>query len=114
MHAHYIEVVTCEVEAVTQAYIKTNSVEFSEPIAELGNAITARLSDGGLVGVRAPLQEDEAPTIRPYWLVNDIQVALAESVSAGAEIVHPPLELDGFGTFAIYSQGGIMQGLWQL
>ena len=30
------------------------------------------------------------------------------------EIAHPPMELPGYGTFAIYIQGGIQFGLWQL
>ena len=37
-----------------------------------------------------------------------------ESVEAGAEGAHPPLEIPGRGTFAIYIQGGVHHGLWQL
>jgi hypothetical protein len=35
-----------------------------------------RSREGGLIGVRAPLHESEAPVVRPYWLVADIEAAL--------------------------------------
>ena len=69
---------------------------------------------GGLVGVRAPMRETEEPVVRPYWLVDDIEAAVAAAVKAGGEIAHPPMEIPGHGTFAIYIQGGIHHGLWQL
>lgn len=77
-------------------------------------ARTASFAGGGLVGVRAPLRGDEDPVVRPYWLVPDIQAALAAAVRLGGQIAHPPLEIPGHGTFAIYYQGGNDHGLWQL
>ena len=65
------------------------------------------------MGVRAPLHETEEPVVRPYWLVDDIQTALAAAVAAGAQVIHPPLLIPGHGTFAITLQGGIQHGLWQ-
>jgi predicted enzyme related to lactoylglutathione lyase len=73
----------------------------------------AELAGGGRVGVRAPMHESEEPVVRPYWLVDDIEAALATAVAAGAEVAHPPLEIPGQGTFAIYFLGGTQQGLWQ-
>ena len=32
----------------------------------------------------------------------------------GALVAHPPLEIPGNGTFAIYIQGDVDHGLWQL
>jgi hypothetical protein len=32
----------------------------------------------------------------------------------GGQIAHPPMEIPGHGTFAIYIQGGIHHGLWQM
>jgi len=52
--------------------------------------------------------------VRPYWLVDDIEAALAAAVAAGGEGAHPPLEIPGHGTFAIYIQAGVHHGLWQL
>ena len=52
--------------------------------------------------------------VRPYWLVDDIDAAAAAAVKAGAEIAHPPMALPGHGKFAIYIQGGIQHGLWQV
>ncbi|HVE78750.1 MAG TPA: hypothetical protein VNA89_07805 [Gemmatimonadaceae bacterium] len=113
MQIHYLEIVTGEVDAVCVAYEARNGVRFGTPDAGLGGARTAKMPGGGLVGVRAPLRETEAPVVRPYWLVNDIEAAVASAVQAGGEVAVPPMEIPGHGTFAIYLQGGIDHGLWQ-
>lgn len=114
MRIHYLEVVTPDVDATCRAYERLYDVSFGEPDATLGNARTAELSNGGLVGVRAPMHEAEEPVVRPYALVDDIDAAVEAVGGAGAEIAHPPLEIPGHGKFAIYMQGGIHHGLWQL
>lgn len=96
------------------AYTAASGVQFGGPDAALGNARTAALPGGGLLGVRAPLRESEEPVVRPYWLVDDIEAALAAAVKAGGQIAHPPLLIPGHGTFAIYIHGGIQHGLWRL
>lgn len=113
MQIHYLEIVTKEVDAVCGVYAAANGAEFSQPDAGLGNARTAELPGGGLVGVRRPMRETEEPIVRPYWLVDDIEAAVAAAAEAGAEIAHPPMEIPGHGTFAIYIQGGVNHGLWQ-
>ena len=113
MHIYYLEIVTKDVDAVCAAYARANGAQFSGPDARLGNARTTALQGGGLVGVRAPMHEAEESVVRPYWLVNDIEAAVAAAVEAGGEIAHPPMEIPGHGTFAIYIQGGIHHGLWQ-
>ena len=69
MQIHSLEIVTKKVVAVCAAPrghpASTNGVPFGEPDARLGNARTAALAGGGLVGVRAPLRETEVPVIRP-------------------------------------------------
>lgn len=110
---HYLEIVTSDVDGVIAAYASALDAQFSEPDAALGGARTAPLPDGGLVGVRAPLRGDEAPVVRPYWLVPDIDAALDAAVRAGGQVAHPPLEIPGHGTFAIYHQGGNDHALWQ-
>ncbi len=114
MKVHYLEIVTPEVDEVCAVYAAANGLEFGDPVPELGNARTASLPGGGLVGVRAPLRPDEEPVVRPYWLVDDIEAAVAAAEEAGAMIAHPPLEIPGYGTFAIYIVGGVQHGLWQL
>ena len=114
MQIHYLEIVTKEVDAVCAACAAANGVQFGKPDAGLGNARTVALPGGGLVGVRAPMHESEKPVVRPYWLVDDIEAAVAAAVEAGGEVAHPPMEIPGHGTFAIYIQGGIHHGLWQL
>ena len=110
---HYLEIVTKEVDAVCAAYEAANGVRFGTPDPGLGNARTAKMPGGGLVGVRAPLRETEEPVVRPYWLVDNIEAAVAAATEAGGKIAHPPMEIPGHGTFAIYLQGGIDHGFWQ-
>jgi predicted enzyme related to lactoylglutathione lyase len=114
MKIHYLEIVTRDVDTVCAAYASAHKVQFGEPDAGLGNARTAALAGGGLVGVRGPLRETEEPVVRPYWLVSDIHAAVAAVGQAGGEIAVPPLEIPRHGTFAIYVLGGNDHGFWQL
>ena len=114
MQIFYLEIVTKEVDAVCATYAAANRVQFGKPDAVFGNARTAAMPGGGLLGVRAPLRDTEEPVVRPYWLVDDLEAALAAAVKAGGKIAHPPMEIPGgHGTFAIYIQGDIDHGLWQ-
>ncbi len=114
MQIHYLEVVTPDVDAVCAAWAAAHGLAFGEPDERLGNARTAPMAGGGLVGVRAPLRPDEEPVVRPYVLVDDIEKALAAAVEAGGVVAHPPLEIPGHGKFAIYFVDGRQLGLWQL
>lgn len=114
MKIHYLEIVTNEVAAVCEAYTAAADVQFSAPDAAFGNARTAPLSGGGMIGVRAPMHAGERPVVRPYRLVNDIGETFAAAVRAGGQVAVPPMEIPGHGTCAIYFQGGIEHGLWQL
>ena len=114
MKIQYLEIVTHEVDAVCAGYAATMDMHFGAPDAALGNARTAARPGGGLVGVRAPMHATEEPVVRPYWLVEDIEAAVAAAAEGGAEIAHPPLEIPSVGTFAITIQGGIQHGFWQL
>jgi predicted enzyme related to lactoylglutathione lyase len=113
MQVYYLEIVTKDVDAVCAAYAAAKGVQFGEPDAGLGNARTAPMPGGGLVGVRAPLRETEQPVVRPYWLVDDIEAAVAAAAKSGAVIALPPMKLPGHGTCAICIQGGIEHGFWQ-
>jgi uncharacterized protein len=114
MQVQYLEIVTKDVDAVCAAYGAATGAQFGKPDAGLGNARTAPLPGGGLVGVRAPLRQTEEPVVRPYLLVDDIEAAVAAAVDAGGKLAHPPMEIPGHGTFAIYILGGVDHGLWQL
>jgi uncharacterized protein len=121
VQVHYLEIVTPDVEIVTpdvgatcDALAKLHAVTFAAPAPELGNARTAKLRGGGLVGVRAPMRPDEEPVVRPYVLVDDIAAAVEKAKTAGGEIALPPTEIAGRGQCAIYVQGGIQHGLWEL
>lgn len=110
----YLEVVTAELDATCAALEKQHGVRFSEPVAALGNARTATLEGGGRLGVRKPMREDEAPVVRPYLLVDDLESAVKAAKAAGAEIAMLPTAIPGHGKFAIYVQGGVQYGLWEL
>jgi len=110
----YLEIVTPAVDETCDVLTKTHDIVFSDPIAELGNARTAELSDGGRISVRAPMRDTETPVVRPYLLVDDIEAAVEIAKKSGAEIAIPPMKIPGQGTFSIYILGGIEHGLWQL
>ena len=114
MKVQYLEIVTKDVDGVCAAYAAALGLEFGGPDPGLGGARTASMAGGGLVGVRGPLRSNEEPVVRPYWLVEDIEAALAAAVQAGGVVAHPPMLIPGHGTFAIYLQGGNDHGLWQL
>lgn len=114
MRIHYLEIVTREVDATCATHEQLNGVTFGEADPGLGNARTAALKNGGMIGVRAPMHESEESVVRPYLLVNDIDAAVATVVNTGGEIAHPPMEIPGHGKFAIFIQGGIHYGLWQV
>ena len=110
----YLEIVTPDVKATCDALEKLHGVTFGDLVAELGNARTAALKDGGRLAVRAPMRPDEEPVVRPYVLVKDIAAAVESAEAAGGQIAMPPTEIPGEGRFAIYLQGGIQYGLWEL
>ncbi len=114
MQVQYLEVVTADVAATCSTLEKVHGVSFGEPVAALGNARTATLRDGGRIGVRAPMHAEEQPLVRPYLLVEDIEAAVKAAEAAGAVFAMYATEIPGHGKFAIYFQGGIQYGLWEL
>lgn len=113
LQVHYLEIVTKDVDKVCAAYAAAGGVKFGPPNAGLGGARTAPMPGGGMVGVRAPLRDTEAPVVRPYWLVKDIKAAVAAARKAGGEVAMEPTDIPGLGRFAIYVQGGVDHGLWE-
>ncbi len=114
MKIHYLEIVTRDVDASVALYSKIHGVSFGVVDENLGGARTAKLANGGTLGIRAPMRDTETPVVRPYFLVHDIVEAVAAAGQAGAEIAMQPTEIPGRGKFAIFIQGGIESGLWQV
>ncbi|MEM7393359.1 MAG: hydroxylase [Verrucomicrobiota bacterium] len=114
MNIQYLEIVTPEVDPVCETYARLHDTTFAESDPNLGGARTAKLANGGLVGVRAPLRDTETPVVRTYYLVKDIEQAVKTAAEAGAEIAMGPTEIPDSGQFAIFIQGGIETGLWQV
>jgi hypothetical protein len=52
MQLHYLEIVTPEVDATCTTYAQLHGVTFTDPEPGLGNARTAKLDNGGMIGVR--------------------------------------------------------------
>jgi len=113
MKVQYLEIVTPEVQAVCEKYSKLHNVSFGKTDPNLGGAFTAKLSNGGMIGVRAPMHEAENPVVRHYILVEDIKATVESAEKCGAQLALPPMELAGHGTCAIVIQGGIEFGYWQ-
>lgn len=113
MKIQYLEIVTPDVDAVCSCYEKVHGVSFGAPVEAFGNARTAPLDGGGMVGVRAPMHESEEPVVRPYWQTDDVEAAAQAAADAGGEIAHPPMEIPGHGKFAIYINGVNHHGLWE-
>ena len=111
---YYLEIVTPDVGQLCSSYSKALGISFSDTIAELGNARTAALSSGGLIGIRAPMHDVEEPTTRPYYLVDDIETAVKEAEQAGAHIAVPPMEIPSRGQCAIIMFGAVQCGFWQI
>ena len=114
MRVHYLEIVTKDVDAARELYSAIHGVTFGDADQSLGGARTAQMTDGGIMGIRAPMHDGEKPVTRAYILVEDIEAAVAAAKKSGAEIAVPPMKIPGHGTCAIYFQGGIEAGLWQL
>jgi predicted enzyme related to lactoylglutathione lyase len=114
MDIHYLEIVTTDVEANCALYSAIHGVTFGDADPNLGGARTARLDDGKLLGVRAPMHDGEKPVVRPYVLVEDIAAAVAVAAKSGAQVIVPPMTIPGHGTCAIVYQSGIESGLWQV
>lgn len=114
MKLHYLEIVSPDVDAVCAGYAAALGVTFGAADPMLGGARTAPLPDGGTIGVRGPLRDDEEPIVRPYWLVDDLEAALGAAAKQGAFVALSAMEIPGKGTIAIYIQGGVNHGLWQL
>jgi uncharacterized protein len=114
MQVQYLEIVTRDIDGICAHYSKVHGIVFGEPDPNLGGARTAKLTRGGMLGIRGPLRETEFPVVRPYMLVDDIAASVAAAADAGAQIALPPTELPSHGTCAIVIQGGIHCGLWQL
>jgi hypothetical protein len=84
MKVHYLEIVSLDVDAVCKAFEAVHNVSFGEADASLGGARTCTLSDGCIIGIRSPLRDTEDPIVRPYWLVEDIEIAVTNVESQGA------------------------------
>ena len=114
MKIQYLEIVTTDVDAACELYSQMHGVTFGNADQSLGGARTAKLANGGMLGIRAPLRPTEKPVVRPYVLVEDIKAAVAAAAESGAVVAMPPTEIAGHGQFAIVIHGGIESGLWQL
>ena len=113
MAVYYLEIVSNEVDALTELYHRMHGLSFGPPDPDLGQARVATQADGALVGIRKPLAAHEQPIMRTYLVVEDIRQAVDEAEESGATIAYPPTRQGDQGTFAIVIQGEVEHGLWQ-
>jgi uncharacterized protein len=113
MVVHYLEIMSNDVDALTELYQRTYGLSFGPPDPDLGQARIASHADGAVVGIREPLAAHEQPIMRTYFAVEDIQHAVKEAEESGATIAYPPARQGNHGTFAIVIQGDVEHGLWQ-
>lgn len=59
------------------------------------------------------MAEHEAPILRTYVAVPDIQKAAKAAESQGAMIAYAPTKQGEYGTFCIVIQDELQHGLWQ-
>jgi len=114
MNIHFLEIVTCDVEKHMKILSASQSLSFTGPVAEFGNAMVAEAPGGGRISVRAPMHEQEDSAIRPYMLTDDIEAAVKAAEDAGAMIAMAPTPVPGQGSFAIYFIDEAQHGLWQV
>ena len=115
MQVQYLEIVTKDMQATCDLYSQIHGVTFGEPVEVLGNARTTDMPDGSMLGIRAPMHDAEGQVVRPYFLTEDIEAAVATAEKAGATIAMGATSIPGSdGKFAIIFQGEIQSGLWQL
>ena len=113
MQVHYVEIVSKSVEKQCEVLEQVHGLSFGPEVQDLGQARVAKTANGGLIGVRAPLAENEQPIVRVYFAVDDMTKAVTAAEAAGAVIAYPPTKQGETGTWAIYILDGIQYGLWQ-
>lgn len=111
---HYLEIITPDAEAARDFYSQAYGWRFSDMAPELGNSFVASLPGGSLCSIRAPMHDQEKPTVRTYIRVTDISTSIQRTAELGATVALDPVEIAGRGKIAIYLYGGIEQGLWQV
>ncbi len=108
---HYIEHVSVDPAAAIQT-LEATGWRFGEPKEELGGARIAERR-GLIVAVRGELTPGEAPVMRAYTRVADLDAAYNAALAAGATDMLSSMEIPGRGRIAIYGIGGLEMGLWQ-
>ena len=113
MTIRYLEIVSKDVDREIAILEVQKGIRFGDPVAALGGARTATLSEGSRIGVRAPMHDAEEAVARPYFLTDTLQETVDAAIANGAELAVPPMELPGQGTIALYFVDGVQYGLWQ-
>ena len=114
MKIHYLEIVCPNPKETAESLGIVHGAEFAGPVGHFGNAYIMTRQDGSRIGVRAPMHESETPVTRPYILCSNVKAAVEALEARGVIIMHPPLEIPGEGTFAIYMENDIQYGLWEV
>jgi predicted enzyme related to lactoylglutathione lyase len=90
MAIHYLEIVSDDVDILTEVYQRMHGLSFGPQDPDLGQARVATQADGALIGIRKPLAAHEQPIMRPYLAVEDIEQTVKTAEESGAMIAYPP------------------------
>lgn len=86
MTAHYLEIVSADVDTLTRLYERVLGLSFGSPDPDLGQARVATREDGSPIGIRKPLAAHEQPIMRIYIAVENIEQAVKHAGELGATI----------------------------
>jgi hypothetical protein len=64
---YLVEIVSNDVDALTELYQDLHGLSFGPPDPDLGQARVATRADGTLVGIRAPLADHDTPIVWTYF-----------------------------------------------
>ncbi|MDF1837249.1 MAG: hydroxylase [Planctomycetota bacterium] len=111
---YYLEIVAADAETARDFYGALYGWHFEDAAAELGNAFVAEIPGGSLCGIRASMHELEKPVVRAYMRVTNLKASVEQAEKLGATIALPHMAIPGRGEIAVYTHGGVEQGLWQV
>jgi predicted enzyme related to lactoylglutathione lyase len=111
---YYVEIVAEDAAAARNFYGALYGLRFEDAAPELGNAYVAEVPGGSLFGIRACMHASEKPVVRTYMRVKDLKQSVQQAEELGATIALPHMAIPGHGKIAIYTHGGVEQGLWQV
>ena len=109
----HFEVITNDVDGTKTFYEKAFGWKFQTFGPEFNNYVMGNLPNGTTCGIRTPENAEEKPGMLNYVLVKDVQQAVKDAKSLGAQVIAEPMEIPGMGWMAVYLVHGVPNAVWQ-